>query len=97
MFRIVFGLSFCFVTFSGWSQVRLTFTDKTTGESVEGVAVLMKDNQEVLGISNNQGIIEIIPAKFPATIVTSHIAYSQREFKIDRATEFSIGGRGRCV
>lgn len=90
MFRIALGIAFCLITCSGWSQVRLTFTDKTTGEAIEGVAALMKANQQVLGISNSHGIIEINPEKFPITLVTSHISYSPREFEVNQSIEISI-------
>lgn len=82
MLRFFIACFFCLLTLSGVSQVRILFTDKITGEGIEGVGLFMKESQQALGISNNKGIVEIIPEKFPASFATSHISYIQREFEI---------------
>jgi outer membrane receptor for ferrienterochelin and colicins len=90
MFRIVGGIVFCLAAVAGQSQVQLTFKDKITGEAIEGVAILLKESQLALGLSDSQGRIEISPEQFPVTLVTSHISYSQHEFQVTQATEISI-------
>ena len=90
MFRFLVALVFCFFSLTASSQVRLRFSDKITGEVLEGVAVIKKDNQQVLGASDNQGVIEINPEGYPIVLVSSHISYSQREFEVVQPGEVSL-------
>ncbi|HEU5291558.1 MAG TPA: TonB-dependent receptor [Cyclobacteriaceae bacterium] len=90
MYKSIVALVLCIASLSGFSQVRIRFSDKITGEDIEGVAVLMKDSQQVFGVSDSYGIVETNPDKFPVTLVTSHISYSQHEFEITQAGEVSI-------
>jgi outer membrane receptor for ferrienterochelin and colicins len=90
MLRFSIAFTFCFVSFFGSSQVLLRFSDRTTGEALEGVAIIKKDNQQVLGVSNSQGVIEFSPEAYPIVLVSSHLSYSQREFQVIQAGQVSL-------
>ena len=93
MLRLLGTIIFCFTFLSGFSQVRVTIIDKLTGKGLEGVALLVKNsesNQQALGISNENGVVDFTSDRLPLTVVTSHLGYASQELTISSSGQFSI-------
>lgn len=88
MARFLFTLFFGFCSLSVFSQVHVTITDKLTGHAIPGVVLVAQ--QQALGISNDNGVIDFTVDAFPVTVVTSHLGYQSSELQISQSGEYTI-------
>lgn len=89
MYKLVGGIFFWLISVSVLAQVKITVSDKTSGNKIEGVAISVKEGN-TLGISDEQGTAELSITKFPVTLVVTHITYKSSELTIDRAGEYEL-------
>jgi outer membrane receptor for ferrienterochelin and colicins len=93
MYKIVGSILFWLISVSAIAQVQLTLTDKVTGESLPGASLhIRKAGQpdQAVAVSDEDGVIGFIPARYPVTLIISSIGYNKHELSVTEAGTYKI-------
>jgi outer membrane receptor protein involved in Fe transport len=79
---------FCWYSESfGQNKIQGVVLDKTTGETVIGASVMVKDNPSIGSVTDYDGIFSISTPNLPVTLVAKYIGYEDIEYTVNSAKE----------
>jgi outer membrane receptor for ferrienterochelin and colicins len=91
MYKLVGVVFFWLISISAFaqSQIRVTVTDKSSGNKIEGVSLSVKDGKPV-AFTDENGTAKFSIDQYPSTLVASHLTFKTSELIINQAGGYTL-------
>lgn len=91
MYKLVGVVLFWLISVSAFaqSQIRVTVTDKSSGNKIEGVSLSVKDGKPV-AFTDENGKATFSIDQYPSTLVASHLTFKTSELIINQAGGYTL-------
>lgn len=93
MRRLIGVTIFLLIGISGLAQVQIKVSDKSTGESLPGVTLSVKNGVEAgqaVAISDENGVIKITPDQYPVTYRLTFIGFAAQDIEVKEAGNYKV-------
>lgn len=92
MRRLASLFIFFLVSISGFAQVQIIVSDKTSGETLPGVTLSVKGTttDQAIAIADENGVINVTPEQYPVTYVVSFVGYVKYEIEVKEAGTYKV-------
>jgi outer membrane receptor for ferrienterochelin and colicins len=91
MYKLVGVVFFWLISVSAFaqSQIRVTVTDKSSGNKIEGVSLSVKDGNPV-AFTDENGTATFSIDQYPSTLVASHLTFKTSELIINQTGGYTL-------